>query len=369
MVNKADGMNYAPEGKRSPVCGSGEFQIGVVGLDHGHIYGMCNGLTEAGAEVRLVYDRDPGKLAHFVDRYPGARAARSEMEVLENESLRMVASAIVPSQRGSLAVKALRHGKAFFSDKPPVHSREALEEIRRMVAATYQRFAVYYSERIHSEAAVRAGELVEQGAIGRVLQIVGLGPHRLNATSRPPWFWDPACNGGILTDLACHHIEQFLHFSASRRGRCLHAKVGNLHHPEHPQFQDFGDACFLGDTGASLYLRVDWFTPDGLSVWGDGRTFIVGTEGSIELRKYVDVGRSDGGDHIYLVDRTGEHHFQVAGQVGFPYFGQLIRDCLDGTELAMSHDRIFHVMELSLDAQACALVMDGGVAALPAVMG
>ena len=65
-MQKADGMNYAPKGKPAPVVKPGEFKIAAIALDHGHIYGMCNGLTEAGAEIKWVYDPDEEKVKNFI---------------------------------------------------------------------------------------------------------------------------------------------------------------------------------------------------------------------------------------------------------------------------------------------------------------
>jgi predicted dehydrogenase len=353
-MQKADGMTYAPTGRARPVCGPGEFRFAAVGLDHGHIYGMCNGLVEAGGEPAWVYDPDPEKVAAFRRIYPAA-AARTEAEALEDPSVRLVASAAVPCERAALGLRAMRCGKDYFADKPPLTSVAQLEAARQAVAETGRKFAVYYSERLHVEAAVRAGELVEAGAVGRVLQVIGLGPHRLNAAGRPPWFWEKERYGGILVDLGCHQIEQFLHFAGAADARVLHATTANYAHADRPEFEDFGDATLVADSGATHYFRVDWFTPDGLGAWGDGRTIILGTEGTLELRKYLDVARDPEGDHVYLVDRRGEHHFPVHGRVGFPFFGQLILDCLQRTETAMPQARAFLAVELALRAAAQAV--------------
>jgi predicted dehydrogenase len=254
-----------------------------------------------------------------------------------------------------LGVRALDHGKDYFTDKPPFTSLEQLAEARQAVAATGRIFAAYYSERLHVEAAVRAGQLIQEGAIGRVLQVIGLGPHRLNASGRPGWFWDPTQYGGILVDIGSHQIEQFLFFAGARNARLVHSRVANHHCPDHPAFEDFGEANLVADNEASFYTRVDWFTPDGLGAWGDGRTIILGTDGYLELRKYLDVARDPTGDHVYLVDHRGEHHFAVHGQVGFPYFGQLILDSLHRTERAMPQHHTFLAIELALQAQARAV--------------
>ncbi len=354
-MQKSDGMNYAPQGQAQAVCGPGEFRFGVVGLDHGHIYGMCNGLIEAGGELVSVWDPDPKKAEAFEGKYPGVRRARSENEVIEDDSLRLVASASVPDQRQPLGLRVMDSGKDYFCDKPPLTTFQQLNEARRKVAETGAIFAVYYSERLHVEAAVYAGRLIRDGAIGRVLQVIGLGPHRLNAATRPEWFWQKQRFGGILVDIGSHQIEQFLYYADARDARVLHSKVANYHNPNHPEFEDFGDASFVADNGATFYFRVDWFTPDGLCAWGDGRTIILGTEGTIELRKYLDLARDTVGDHVYLADKRGEHHLPVHGEVGFPYFGQLILDCLNRTETAMPQDHTFLAIELALRAQAQAL--------------
>lgn len=356
-MTKADGMNYAPKGRPQPVCAPGEFRFGAIGLDHGHIYGMCNGLIEAGAQLVSVHDPDSAKLEAFVKTYPGVSAARTREEILEDSSLQLVASAPVPCHRGPLGVETMRHGKDYLTDKPPLTSLDQLTAARQTVADTGRIFAAYYSERLHTEAGVRAGQLVQEGAIGRVLQVLGLGPHRLNAPSRPAWFWDPSQYGGILVDIGSHQIEQFLFYANARGAQVLHSLVANHHNPEHPDFQDFGEANLVADNGATFYCRVDWFTPQGLGAWGDGRTIILGTDGYLELRKYLDIARDTTGDHLYLVDHRGEHHMPVHGQVGFPYFGRLILDCLQRTNRAMSQEHTFRAIELALQAQTQAVHM------------
>jgi predicted dehydrogenase len=204
------------------------------------------------------------------------------------------------------------------------------------------------------ESAIYATDLVQAGAIGRVIQVLGLGPHRLSKPSRPDWFFQKAKCGGILCDIASHQCEQFLTFSGATDATVVHAAVGNFANPDKPEFEDFGEAGLLGNNGCSGYMRVDWFTAPGLSTWGDGRTVILGTKGTIELRKYVDVAREPTGDHVYLVDDKGEHHFAVAGKVGFRFFGEMILDCLNRTEQAMTQAHVFKAAELCLRAQAAA---------------
>jgi predicted dehydrogenase len=350
-MSKTSGSEYAPRGRPAPACGPGELVFAAVGLDHGHINGMCNGLTEAGAELRWAYDPDPARLSAFLDRHPGARAARSPAEVLDDPDLGLVASARVPADHAPFGLEVLASGRDYFTDKPALTTLEQLEAVQAACAATGRRYAVYFSERVHVESAVYAGELVAAGAIGRVVHVLGLGPHRPDLASRPPWFFQRERYGGILCDIGSHQVEQFLHFTGNETADVATSRVANFAHKQHPELEDFGDCTLAGSNGAAGYFRVDWFTPPGLGAWGDGRTVLVGTHGYIELRKYLDVARSPEGDHVYLVDDRGEHHTAVAGQVGYPFFGQLVRDCLDRTETSMTQAHIFEAARLCVVAQ------------------
>jgi len=358
-VPSGDGMAYAPSGRPRPVCSPGDFVFAAVGLDHGHIYGMCNGLTEAGGQLRWVYDRDPGKVAELCGRYPGAEPAACEQAVLADEGVRLVASAAIPRDRAGIGVRAMEHGKHYFTDKPPMTTLGQLKEVREVTARTRAKYAVYFSERLHVESAVFAGQLVAGGAIGRVVQVMGLGPHRMNAPVRPDWFFDHDAYGGILCDIGSHQLEQVLFFGGCDDATVTSSRVANYAHKEYPGIEDFGDVTVVLGNGVTGYCRVDWFTPDGLGTWGDGRTFILGTEGYIELRKYVDVARDSSGDHVYLVNATGEQHIPVSGRVGYPFFGELILDCLEGTERAMTQEHVFRATELTLRAQEQAVRIEG----------
>jgi len=351
-MNKQDGMNYAPKGKPQPVVQPGEFIIAAAGLDHGHIYGMCNGLTEAGATLKWVYDPDAAKVDKFVQQFSQVQIADSLETILADTQVQLVAGAAIPSERCALGLKVMAAGKDYFTDKAPLTSLEQLEDAKAMCAKTGRKYAVYYSERLHVESAVFAGQLVEKGAIGQVVQTLGTGPHR-EGTGRPDWFYQRRYFGGILCDIGSHQIEQFLYYTGNSDATVVASQVRNFRHPQHPQFEDFGDAMLTGENGATGYFRCDWFTPDGLSTWGDGRMTLLGTDGYIEIRKYTDLTRGEQ-DVVYLVNKEGEFRYAVSGEVGFPFFGQLINDCLHRTEHAMTQTHAFKAAELCVKAQMLA---------------
>ena len=327
-------------------------RFGVIGINHGHIMAQCQALMRGGGALTKFHAEEDDLAAAFQAEFPWAQRVADERAILEDPQIALVASSIVPDRRAPLGIKVMRAGKDYMADKPGMTTLAQLAEVRRVQAETRRIYSIAYSERFDNHATVRAGELVAAGAIGDVVQTLGLGPHRIGA-GRPAWFWDPARFGGILTDIASHQDDQFLHFTGSTSAEVTAAQVGNFHHREHPGFEDFGDLMLRGDGGAG-YCRVDWFTPAGLPAFGDGRLTIVGSAGYLELRKYVDIGGREGGSHLFLVDAAGVRRIE-AGDTELPYGRQLVDDVLARTETAMTQAHCFLAMELALRAQASAV--------------
>ena len=350
-MSAGDGMNYRPAAMPAPVVKAGEFHFAAAGLDHGHIYGMCEGLIGAGGTLKWVYDPDELKAEDFCRHFKSVKCARSEDEIFNDNEVYLVAGAAVPSERCALGIRVMNAGKDYFTDKTPLTSMEQLSAARETVDRTGQKYAVYYSERLHVETAVFAEQLIKQGAIGKVVQVIGMGPHRLNAPSRPGWFFKKEQYGGILCDIGSHQIEQILFYTGAKDAQVVSSQIANYNNPQYPELEDFGDAMLVCDNGATGYFRVDWFTPDGLQTWGDGRSFILGTEGFIEQRKYMNIGTNDGSAHLFLANGQEETYFNVAGKTGYPFFGRLIMDCLNRTETAMTQEHAFKAAELCVTAQ------------------
>jgi predicted dehydrogenase len=279
-----------------------------------------------------------------------AKVARNEREVLEDPSTQAVLSAAIPDERAPLGIRVMRAGKDYIADKPGLTTLDQLAEVRRVQAETKRIYSIVYSERFENRATVRAGDLVKAGAIGRVVQTIGLGPHRMNIPSRPPWFFDKARYGGILCDIASHQADQFLYFTNSTQAEVVASQVGNVHYPQYPAFEDFGDMLVRG-SGGTGYIRVDWFTPDGLPTWGDGRLTILGTDGFIEIRKNVDIAGRPGGSHLFLSDQKETRYIDTREQ-DLPYGRQIVDDIVNRTDTAMTQAHCFLATELVLKAQA-----------------
>jgi predicted dehydrogenase len=327
-----------------------KIKFSVIGINHPHIYGMVGAVLRGGGEFVSLYAKEPELVAEFTKRYPQPKIASSEDEILNDNSVQVVLSSIVPQERAPLGIRVMRHGKDYLSDKPGITSLDQLAEVKQVQAKTHRIYSIMYSERLENRATVKAGELVRAGAIGRVVQTVGLGPHRMDPKNRPAWFFDYPRYGGIICDIGSHQADQFLYFTNSKQAEVISSQIGNIGHPEYPEFQDFGDMTLRGDGGTG-YIRVDWFTPNGLATWGDGRLTILGTDGFIEIRKNIDIaGRPGEKSHLFLVDNKETRYIDCDHQP-LPFGPQFVSDVVNRTETAMPQTHCFLATELVLKAQ------------------
>lgn len=347
-------MNYAPEFKGGKqVVEAGEFVFAAAYFDHGHIYGQIEGLASVGATLGYIYEPDAERYESVVKAHPQAKVVSDFREILDAPEVKLVTAAAIPDLRCGIGIQVLDSGKDYFTDKCPFTTLEQLEQAREKAAATGKRYMVSYSERLSSESGWYAGELIKGGAIGKVLQVLNLAPHNLAPSSRPDWFFEKRRYGGILTDIGSHQCEQFLEYTGATDGVVNFARVENMANPQYPELEDFGEANITLNTGASAYCRLDWFNPAGAKIWGDGRSFVLGTDGYLEIRKYRDIVHG-GCDHIYMVDKESEHLIDCQGKVGFPFYEKFVLDCLNRTEKAMTQAHAFKAAELALKAQQLA---------------
>lgn len=326
------------------------FKLGVLGIDHGHIFGMLSNMTAQGCTCTHYWTDGPAVTENkFNEVFPHLEKVADRRAILDDPDVTMVLISAVPADRAALAIEAMEAGKDVMVDKPGCTTLEQLDAIKECQARTGRIWSVNFSERFEVRATTRATELVEQGAIGRVIQVVTLAPHKQNLKTRPDWYFQRERYGGILCDIGSHQVDQFLHFTGSTDVTVGHALVENTTMPDHPGFQDFGEMTLVGDKGHG-YLRLDWFTPDGLPTWGDGRLFLLGTEGTIECRKYTDIGQPHRTDNLYLVNGSENRHIDCS-DADLPYFPRLVADVQDRTETACSQAHTFRTMEVAISAQ------------------
>ena len=342
-------------------------KFAVCGMSHDHIYGMVGAIQRGGGTLVAFKGEEPEKIAAFAKRFPGVKQVQTDEEILNDPSIQLVLSSTIASHRAPLGVRVMKAGKDFLSDKPGITTLAQLAEVRKTIAETHRIYAIMYSERLEVKGAVKAGELVHAGAIGRVIQTINIAPHQINqpvrpgqehnggAGSRPDWFWEPELYGGILCDIGSHQVDQFLYYTGSTEAEVVASQIANVHHPEHPKFQDFGDMMLRGDRGLG-YVRLDWFTPDGLGTWGDGRLFILGTEGYIEVRKYTNVGVNKSGNNLFLVNKTDQRYIDC-NNVTLPFGPQFVADIVNRTHIAQDQAQCLLAAELVIKAQMKAQIV------------
>ena len=329
-----------------------DIKFAAIGINHSHIYGQVECLKRAGAQFVAFHAVEDDLAAAFSEKFPEARRVADPGEILEDASIAVITTAAIPGDRAAISIAAMRAGKDVLSDKPGMTTFAQLDEIKKVQKETGRIYSVIYSEHFEVKATVEAGNLIAQGAIGEVINTVGLGPHAIRNNQRPDWFFERARYGGILCDIGSHQFEQFLFFSGAMDAEIVSASVANRAHPDKPGLQDVGDVHMKTER-TSGYVRVDWFTPDGLPTWGDGRLTILGTEGYIELRKYIDIAGQPGENHLFIVNKEGPRHIDCSN-VDLPFGRQFLDDVSNRTETAMPQERCFNAMKLALTAQQMA---------------
>ena len=335
-------------------------KFAVCGMSHDHIYGMVGAIQRGAGELVAAWGGEEDKLAAFAERFPNVKMVKTQDEILNDPSIQLVLSSHVASERAPLGVRVMKLGKDFLSDKPGITTLEQLAEVRKTIAETKRIYAIMYSERLEVKAAVYAGVLIQKGAIGKVIQTINIAPHQIfqhggaagGGSGRPDWFWKPELYGGILCDIGSHQVDQFLFYTGSTEADVVESQVANIRHPEHPAFQDFGDMVLRGNRGLG-YVRLDWFTPDGLGTWGDGRLFILGTDGYIEIRKYTDVAVKKQGNNLFLVDNKQARYIDC-NNMPLPFGPQFVSDIVNRTHTAQDQVQCLLAAELVIKAQLAA---------------
>ncbi|HTA80685.1 MAG TPA: Gfo/Idh/MocA family oxidoreductase [Terracidiphilus sp.] len=332
-------------------------KFAVCGMSHDHIYGMVGAIQRGGGELVAAWGGEPDKIAAFTKRFPDVKIVKTQDEIIHDPSIQLVLSSQIANERAPLGIRVMKSGKDYLSDKPGITTLEQLSEVRKTIAETKRIYGIMYSERLEVKAAVYAGKLVQQGAIGKVIQTINIAPHQIvqghgdagGGTGRPEWFWHPEQYGGILCDIGSHQVDQFLFYTGSKQAEIVESQIANVRHPEHPQFQDFGDMVLRGDRGLG-YVRLDWFTPDGLGTWGDGRLFILGTDGYIEVRKYTNVAVSKQGNNLFIVDKNQSRYIDC-NNMPLPFGSEFVADVVNRTHVAQDQEQCLLAAELVLKAQ------------------
>ena len=329
----------------------------VIGLNHGHIYGQVKGLLDTGQwRLKHVFAAEDDLRQGFLARYPDVIAAETVSQILEDGEVELIASAAINADRGPLAVQALDAGKHVFVDKPCATTLDQLEAVKAAVARSGKKWFAFFGEMVTHVGVTWVRQEMEKGNLGKPIHFMGLGPHMLRIKGRPDWMFSRERYGGILNDIASHQIAQFAYWMMQDPIPQF-SRVGNLHHPQTPEFEDFGDAMLTGSKGGTGYIRADWFTPEGLPTFGDIRQQLITTEAYVEHRKTLDIGDAGGGRGGKLIVTRNNRGPEIVDLSGMrmSFFEDLTRDVEQGTETAIPFDLSYKASRAILELQAHAV--------------
>jgi predicted dehydrogenase len=325
-------------------------RFGAIGVNHVHIILMTQALLGVPGVVCEGFCPEESRVGKgFEGLFPDLRR-RSREELLADSSIDLILCAGVHGLRASVAVAALKAGKHVFVDKPPVTTLEELEAVERAVEESGKLYFVFFNERLGNPLSLKARQLVREGRIGRMVNFIGLGPHKLSIDYQPDWMFDPVLYGGILNDISIHQVEGFSWLTGERVVR-FRSRVGNFGTPQHPTFEDFGDVWFESDRGTAGYVRVDWFTPDALPTWGDIRQLLVGTEGTLEIRNTISMGSADAKPALFLTTRSNAPEQVDTSDVDTSWAPELVADVREGVNRVIPHGETFAALRTVLEMQ------------------
>jgi predicted dehydrogenase len=314
---------------------------------------MAEDMAGAGGVLKGWWTRrEPEPVSGTLQSLPTALRRDDYRALLDDPAIDLVLIGAMPGERADLAVEALGAGKDVVADKPGATTLEDLERVRQAATAAGRFWSVNFSERYNIRAAAKATEIIRSGAIGEVIHTIGLGPHRGLLSTRHDWFFDRELSGGILCDIASHQIDNFIHFTQAQHPRLVSSSVGNFTRPDLPQFEDFGDVLLQSER-ATGYARVDWLTPDAQPYSSDSRLTILGSRGTIEIRKYVDIGGQPGGNHLFVVHGAVCDRIDCSA-VPLRHFEEIARDVRERSSTAETPGHSFVVTQLAIRAEQSA---------------
>jgi predicted dehydrogenase len=261
--------------------------FGIIGCQHGHIHGLIESLVAIpGVTCAGIYDEQPEAMKAVTDRYP-VNAVASPDVLLDDAKVTLIGTAAVNNDKGALLAQAVEAGKHVIADKPLCTIIEDLNAIEKAATENRVRVGLMLSERYQGYTQ-KMMELVNDGAIGHVANVLCVRPHRLGRAGRPDWMFVDEKYGGIIVDLAIHDVD-IIRWAAGGVFEEITAYQQNWGNPTDKDFGDIGVLLGRLTSGATGMVRTDWFTPATSPVHGDTRFIITGTRGMIEVRAAGDL--------------------------------------------------------------------------------
>jgi myo-inositol 2-dehydrogenase/D-chiro-inositol 1-dehydrogenase len=285
------------------------------------------------AEIIAVASPTPGKAGRFARQRGIPHAFEDYRELLRLREVQLVTLALPNHRHAQACVDAAAAGKHVVCEKPLCRT---LEEAERMIEACRQAgvLLMYAEELCFAPKYVRAKQLVDEGALGRVFLVKQseehFGPHS-------PWFWDvDLSGGGVLLDMGCHSIEFARWVFGKPKVKSVFASMNTHVHHDKTRGEDHSLCIVEYETGQVGLAENSWAKTGGV----DDRCEIYGSGGFTRadlLRGSALLTYSEAG-YGYAVEKAATTKgytftmFEEIWNYGFPQEIAHFARCVQGKE-------------------------------------
>ncbi|MGQ9632259.1 MAG: Gfo/Idh/MocA family protein [bacterium] len=319
-------------------------KFGIIGCQHGHIAQFIDEmLAIPGTEFLGIVEDDPWLAESLSRRYDVPLLERRED--LLNLGVELVGSSARNDLKADLICYCLGRGLHVMVDKPLVITLGDLGRVMSAVEGSRAQLGLMLTERFNPPIA-HLKNLIDRGELGRIVHFTILKPHKIVASTRPPWHFVKSQNGGIIADLAIHDVD-LLRWYLGCEVKSFHAYESQYTLLDKPAFSDNAEIFLIMENGATAFLRPDWLMPDAYPTWGDGRIFCVGTEGCAEIRTTGDPFAGTPGELIVTTNKSAPRKITPD-----PVGRNLAQDFIDRIEgrgiCLLTHSEIFKSTETTL---------------------
>ena len=312
-------------------------QVGIALIGCGfvaQIHADCYNRHVPDAHIAAVVGRSEAKTRAFAERFDIPCWFTDYRDALALDEVHIADLCLPNYLHAEFTVAAAAARKHVICEKPLCMN---LREADRMLAACAQAnvHLMYAEELCFAPKYVRAKQLVDEGALGRVYLVKQsekhFGPHA-------EWFWDvERSGGGVMLDMGCHAIEFFRWMLGKPRATSVYAQMGTYVHGERTKGDDNTIAIIEFEGGATGMAEESWAKRGGM----DDRAEIYGSDGVTyadllhgnALETYSEVG------YGYAVEKAPETKgwtftvFEEAWNYGFPQELTHFVDCVkNGTQ-------------------------------------
>ena len=253
-------------------------RFGIYGCRHAHIHAFVEEMLSAGHRFVGVCETG-GPWAEALSREYGAPLFDNEEQLFE-QSPQIIGTAAVNCDRIGIIERCFERGIHVMTVKPAVIDDTGLDRLRDVISTGRIQVGMMLTERF-SPAVYTLKRLIDDGALGQVIGLTLIKPHKLAADLREPWHFDMASNGGLIADLMIHDFDlaRWLCGSAPE-SMTGYVRRGFL--ACRPGVFDSARILIRTKKAQLVEMESDWRMPEGYFTYGDARIICTGTLGRAE---------------------------------------------------------------------------------------